>query len=474
MWTPLNIKTVSPPPFLNANRDMVFISLANFPFLYEQLQAALVDRRRSVAVKSDIPFERLETCDMDYATDSSNSVPNSPSRLNTNVPASFITHGPCRLCHVSSPHVEAMPQECLEQRRARDIAQQQLEALQLEETMRQSTIDTLQQRREQQQASLERHTLDIASLQHDLLVLKAKCLDEVTQIQDIQRSKETVKRELEDLGQRLFEEAREMVAIEQLAKGGLQQALEKTQKELDACRTALADTEADLRLLRSQMEQPQVKVLMQTALLDSIAHAQLDLLMMHNQGVQVDCHQDLAPLQEFGDFVKAVGSESLRKLHSMKFMKMCAVDDIEPCLRFGPNPRLTSRKIMDAMLVKSCFLEECPTGFAKAQAARLQKEEATASLWERFASSPIFSGCQACGRDAVESGGETEVLTYRFRISYFDEWACIDRYCRDRLVAVMEFYIFIRHLRAGNYQYRLLTDLYQEYSRLKLQMFISR
>ncbi|CAO3623769.1 unnamed protein product [Cunninghamella blakesleeana] len=181
-------------------------------------------------------------------------------------------------------------------------------------------------------------------------------------------------------------------------------------------------------------------------------------------------------LNEFAEFVKFGTSMPLKKLHSIPFMKHCQLEDVEPCLRFGAHSRLSARKINDAIVMNTCFIEEAPNGFADEQARRpvdipLKISAAKSMIWERFSSSSqtsVFSGCQACGRS------NDTPLPYRFRISYFDDWACIDRYCRDRLVAVCEFYVFIRNVRQGYYNSRSIDDLYQEAMRLRLQMFYAR
>jgi hypothetical protein len=164
-------------------------------------------------------------------------------------------------------------------------------------------------------------------------------------------------------------------------------------------------------------------------------------------------------------------------MHTIPFMKNSLVEDVEPCLRFGPNSRLNPKKLFEAIALNTCFIEEAPFGYAQEQAKRpydvpLRISAAKNMIWERLSSTPVapFSGCQACGRNS-----DSKIhLQYRFRISMLDDWACIDRYCRDRLVAVCEFYMFVRNIRHGYYNGRTLNDLYLESTRLKLQMFYAR
>ncbi|KAI8975774.1 hypothetical protein BDF20DRAFT_880618, partial [Mycotypha africana] len=175
------------------------------------------------------------------------------------------------------------------------------------------------------------------------------------------------------------------------------------------------------------------------------------------------------------------------------YMKNSLSEDVEPCLRFGPNSRLSPKKLVDAILMNACFIEKTPYGFSKEQAKKavetpLRNSATKHMLWEYLSTGSLTSSsstasissnnngahhqpsieCQACGYMTEND------LPYRFRISILDDWACIDRYCRDRLVSVCEFYTFIRNIRQGYYNGRTLSDLFQESTRLKLQMFYAR
>ena len=153
-------------------------------------------------------------------------------------------------------------------------------------------------------------------------------------------------------------------------------------------------------------------------------------------------------------------------------MRHCLEEDVDPCMRFGSNPRVSSRRIVDAIVANTCFIEESPPGADKEQALNshspIRNSASKPMLWERLSgnsNSPRI-GCQCCGRIGP--------LPFQYRITNLDDWSLIDRYCRDRLVAVCEFYVFIRNIRQGLYNNRLIVDLYAECLRLRLQMFYAR
>ncbi|KAK4518619.1 uncharacterized protein ATC70_008838 [Mucor velutinosus] len=454
----------------------------------------------NINIKPDGMMPPVVTLDKTYH-DSSNST------TSTNSPVISLKSLECQCHGISSDF------ECL---RCRNVLS--FESIQTEYNETKTQLHTLQRQRTvlrheqnelatktlqlektlaEKQRSIETTCQGIQSLQLDLKVLEVKCKEETSQVIDIQQSKENVKKELEDLTVKLFEEANSMITIERAEQQVIKSRNDQLQQELEDAQSLLKDASIELTQIRNKMgdsshvysidEQPQspqspnstqiedCNTPAESNVIDTYTRAQVETILMHglDLGLHMDTLEDQSALEDLNDFIQLVHKTPLRKLHSLKYMRYCIRDDIEPCLRFGPNPKIASKKIMDAILVKTCFVEECPEGFVTEQATRQLKEEASATLWERFTTSSVFLGCQACGRD-VHRAARQEELKYRFRISYFDEWACIDRYCRDRLQAVIEFYLFIRHLRAGVYKHRSLHELYQQSIRLRLQMFLAR
>ncbi|KAF7724270.1 hypothetical protein EC973_001171 [Apophysomyces ossiformis] len=489
----------------------------NIANLYSQLQAAIDKAQYSRRPTSLSHLRKQKTLECDSMSEARSSTSSDTASSSTNSPitphhttdllnnmcscrhwlvSSDSEH--CSICDERLPMLSSWQRERNQRFHTIKQHQAELERLIQHQQRNASEIQNLQKRCESQQLALDKRVQDLVSLRHDLKILHSKYMDEMSQIEEIQRSKESVKRELEDLGQRLFEEANGMVVLEKQEKQQLQVVYDELEKQLKEAEQALVQVETDLQGLREEMtrlgeqtEEPSstedmacsgtlfsdAKSDVSSETLNTyVVRAQVDLATMHDARlpVQIDAAaEDDQLMVEFQHFVSTVGSMSIRKLHSLRFMKHCLREDIEPCLRFGPNPRMTSKKIVEAILVKTCLVEECPPGFVEEQELKQRQEEVTTSLWERFAYSPAFRGCGACGRK-VDSDQRENVLSYRFRISYFDEWSCIDRYCRDRLVAVIEFYTFLRHLRSGSYRDRSLKELYQECMRLRLQMFLSR
>ncbi|KAI7885331.1 hypothetical protein K492DRAFT_204006 [Lichtheimia hyalospora FSU 10163] len=438
----------------------------------------------------------------------------------------------CGLCDDPQPALQWWQAERTVRVQTIDRTQSQLERLKDKQSEQHDYIQRLRQQIITKEQAIERRGPELEALKQDLEILQQKCTGERQQVQQIQQSKESVKRELEELSQRLFEEANEMIQHEKKEKERIEQDLDVVRHLLTEAQSDLALAEKELAQLRHHLQSEETKYQKQqhhrpsstctnlsdhristsssSALVDthvadapplsSLMRAQIDvatqsILSNSNQatsqpnkpslGVQVEASEDDHCLMEFRQFIDTATTVSLRKLNSLPFMKHVIEEDVKPTLRFGPNPRMACRKIIDAILVKTCFVEDCPPGYVnqlietqqrQQAAAAANSENTIASLWERFSLSPVFYGCQACGRAVApeEKDQCDQVLLYRFRTSYFDEWSCIDRYCRDRLESVIQFYAFLRQLRIGAYRHRSLTDLYQECSRLRLQMFLAR
>ncbi|KAI7855076.1 hypothetical protein BDC45DRAFT_506482 [Circinella umbellata] len=449
----------------------------------------------------------------------------------------------CGICDEPIPHLQSWQQERHLESQTIKRTQSQFYRLQDKHQEYQETIQNLVKTIHEKESVIERRTIELESLQQDLKILHTKCHGERQQVKEIQQSKECVKRELEELSQRLFEEANVMVSSEKKEKERIQIQHEKSKKALEQAKQDLIQVELELCQLRKEIglldettlpprpssalsgyheqhqQQQQQRQSGSFSFRDSSSHhnasgedsyyspssspivtgatvmgpetvmmrAQIDLATQHNNNnqnqtmpLQIEASEDDHCLMEFRQFIDSASTISLRKLHSLPYMKQCLEDDVRPTLRFGPNPKLTSRKIVDSILVKTCFVETCPRGFVNEQLEQQQQEasETITSLWERFSSSSsssstVFEGCQACGRP-IEREDREQVLKYRFRTSYFDEWTCIDKFCRDRIEAVIQFYSYLRQLRIGAYRQRSLTEVYQECSRLRLQMCLTR
>ncbi|CAO3612111.1 unnamed protein product [Cunninghamella blakesleeana] len=216
---------------------------------------------------------------------------------------------------------------------------------------------------------------------------------------------------------------------------------------------------------------------------------------------------DQIQLEAFQQFVHSSSNVPLKKLYQFAYMKYCQLEDVEPCLRFGPHSRLSVKKMMDYLLHQPCFIEQMSIQSMNETndqpvTTMIPSSVAQRSLiWDRWQNSLTSShsnsnlnnsskskssttttmitpiGCAACGRPKEnnhENNNNINTLYYQFKLDEKDDWLPIDQYCRDRLVAVCEFFVFIRNIHLRLYTHRSIDDLYSENIRLRLQMFYSR
>ncbi|KAF9438645.1 Guanine nucleotide exchange factor (GEF) which may activate RAB8A and RAB8B [Entomortierella beljakovae] len=403
--------------------------------------------------------------------------------------SSFVT-SKCGICERTIPALA----EAEEERIQLEQSKEQNEEKQKQAAKETAELQTLKKKLQDLEEVLASKAEDYASVQRDLTILNDKYVSEIEKVADMQHAKETVENELEELSRTLFEEANGMVATEARARHQLELTRKHLELELKDAQERLAAEASQLKELKIKMEameesSPQSK----RSSANPSDRANVDLAQLFGlskiseptpepQEPETAIEIDGQLIQEFKEFVTQSPTVRLAKIHSLPFMRHCQDEDVEPCLRFGISPRVTARKLVDGICSNTCYIEEATHEQVKeyermvlaAQQPPSPARNSTSNksmLWERLQTQYAIyqapkGGCQACGR--------TGPLSHRYRISSTDEWSFIDRFCRDRLVAVCEFYIFIRNVRSGLYSSRAAEDLYSECLRLRLQMFYAR
>ncbi|CAG8523722.1 11953_t:CDS:2, partial [Acaulospora colombiana] len=351
-------------------------------------------------------------------------------------------------------------------------------------------IEHLRKQIEELEDQIDSKTDEFAALQKDMAYLNEKYVNEIDKVAELQHSKDMVEGELEELSRSLFEQANGMVASEAKQRHELEVQQKILEKQLLETQERLAAESMQLKELKEKMEhmtqeQPQAES-KRSSSSDPSFRASIDFAELFGlrekspeaaatlpgptgeDGIGIDPEL----ISEFKEFVETSINVRLQRIHTIPFMKHCLEEDVDACMRFGSNLRVSSRKIIEAIVANTCFIEEAPPGAEKELALNLnspvRNTAARPALWDRISGNSTYPrmGCQCCGRPGP--------LTFQYRITNLDDWSLIDRYCRDRLVAVCEFYVFIRNVRQGLYNNRTIGDLYAECLRLRLQMFYAR
>lgn len=373
-----------------------------------------------------------------------------------------------------------------------------------------------------QELNTKNHQLQ--RLELDLQTLNQKYVAEIERVGNVQHEKDMVEHELEDLSRKLFEEANAMVAIEKRARWQVENELRQTQEHLLAEQTQLhelrlklttADDETvELQENKSRMKKKScsnMRAQMDLEELHGLKRASANHVLKYKKEQQQQQQQqqrtismpptpstsnhaikkepstiDGIQLEVFREYTIASSKQllTIKKLNQTQFMKHCLSEDIEPCLRFGPQSKLSIKKMIDYLSRQPCFIEHVTSFNTNATPPAPTQSQQSKPIWERFGGGGsnssstrniiVSNACSACGRSADPGNSQSVLLNYRFRLDENENWLPIDQYCRDRLVAVCEFFVFIRNIQMGLYSDRSIEDLYTENIRLRLQMFYSR
>jgi hypothetical protein len=205
------------------------------------------------------------------------------------------------------------------------------------------------------------------------------------------------------------------------------------QAQLITLRNRLSETEHEKESLAIQIK---ANTALSTSILD----------FSKNSNLQIDpvIFKQFEEIRSNGTKLK------FQSIHTLIYMKNTLSDDVEPCLSFGGDPKLSSKKFLYAILDQSAVIEsyETPT---------------LSGIVDRM----LPTVCSTCGQNPPSN---------RFKIADVDHdiFTLICNYCRIRLEAVMLFYGFIKNLRQGILNDKSSSQLYLESIDLRRGMFYAR
>ncbi|KAI9015275.1 hypothetical protein CLU79DRAFT_765926 [Phycomyces nitens] len=305
---------------------------------------------------------------------------------------------------------------------------------------------------------------DLETLQAKLGTLKNQCKIETQQADNASKAKQHLESELEDLSRCLFEQANAMVACERRERDAAEQRTRQVTHELELVRELLDHEHSQLNELRDRLE-------------NEPRHQCPDPSGASLGRVVPNPHA----LGAFEVFLSQLATTPMEQINRLGFIKQCVERDIEPCLVLGPKSRLSVRRLLDTIIYHPCFIERhdgpLPSVRQTEHRTSFSLTNGSSGLGQRKsgARQAVEVCCFGCGLE-IESAGKTGCRDiFRFRLRDQDqEWQWLDRACRDRLVAVCDFYVFVRHLRLGLHGPRPIQSLFEESVWLRLGMFWAR
>ncbi|PVU85268.1 hypothetical protein BB560_006772 [Smittium megazygosporum] len=348
----------------------------------------------------------------------------------------------------------------------------------------------------------------IEEMQISLNLMNDKFVDQVNETAEMAHAKELVEAELEELSRRLFEEANHMVSQEKKLSLQIQQKNDNLERKIQNLQDLLEREKlqsAELKQCLQSMSEETAQNHKKLTSLESLTFQQnpnTDIpgsptVPNHGPIFDISKSSDMLFLNEFNDFFITASNSGFSRATSSSFLRHIVSEHVEPCLRFGPKPRVSSKHILDAIVANTLQIEstnnqnDSQTSISKKPSISFNSVDSgtntrssissfyrptitafggRTALWERISGTipPNPNGCQTCGREGP--------CTYKFLLGQKpnEEWAHIDQPCRDRLVAVCEFYTFIRHLARGHFHSLSANQVFSEIVSLCLSMFYAR
>lgn len=331
---------------------------------------------------------------------------------------------------------------------------------------------------------------ELCEVKDNLQALNYKLICEMEKRAELQHQKDSLSSELEELTSNLFEEANGMVANEAKERFKLERLVAKLTKELETCKIRLKEESEQLKELKEKLNQQDDSALSRHPKSSFASKAMVFRDLMRLSGysgldwevilgnINIDLYDEFIGYSDLlCDDKKATNSY----YYNHPFMKRCLEEDIESCLNFKLKTKGYVRKvIIDALMNNNCTIEEEKEGSEKGEDSLESLKAAmtsSASLPEYFGSSVSptrnKTNCSLCSNSLITPVSSMYKCCFNVSGSFLDvePSLIIDKLCRDRLVAVADFFAFIRHLKAGHYTKRSKMDLFLEMLQLRRQMF---
>ncbi|CAG8452477.1 7396_t:CDS:2 [Diversispora eburnea] len=194
-----------------------------------------------------------------------------------------------------------------------------------------------------------------------------------------------------------------------------------------------------------------------------------EIIFVKNKRIYIDGFV----FEEFQDYVKSLATTPApnNSTPTHPFIKRCMTEDIQPCLFEGSNgwkSPFYKRRLLDAIIKNQCEIETIFVGDSNSLHSTQNDSQISSSISNTRSSyqdppkpAPTIK-CGLCGHlrsceyrmrlsgpDAAVPPTTIMTPSSRFSIGGSPGWIPLDRFCRDRVVAVCDFYAYLSHLRQG-------------------------
>ncbi|CAH1757516.1 11347_t:CDS:2 [Entrophospora sp. SA101] len=181
--------------------------------------------------------------------------------------------------------------------------------------------------------------------------------------------------------------------------------------------------------------------------------------------------------EEFQEFIKSLKTSPTFNNNAPNatsaFMKRCMTEDIQPCLfekSTGWKSPFYKKRLIDAIIKNQCEIQKISS--SKSISSQTSSDNSLAAT-----AAPIIVKCGLCGKlrtceFAMRLSGSD--ATVPSSINANGGWILLDRFCRDRIVAVCDFYGYLSHLRQGLFNNSPIWKMYKQCLKYRRKMSLAR
>ncbi|CAG8496906.1 27289_t:CDS:2 [Gigaspora margarita] len=381
-------------------------------------------------------------------------------------------------------------------------------------------------------SQVDQHVEERAYLKRDLSALALSLAEEQTLRSQIQNSKESLEREIDEWINAMFEKVNQMVfdeantreeleSLNRETKGKMDNSLQSSESRQDRLREMKLllvhlDSTKQRQSVPTQNGAPlnRNSIVRRSLLSNSPANSPRSSRIFGHMSPNIFSSQfsdeigfskirrlyiDSIVFEEFQEYVKALTNSPapVNSNPTHPFMKRCMNEDIQPCLfegHAGWKSPFYKRRLLDAIMKNQCEIQKIYYNSSNSvpcisdnnsQISSSTSNTRSISYNEPPAAPKLKCGLcgqhRSCdfrmrisGSDVAVPPLTTMTPSSRFSVTGSPGWIPLDRFCRDRVVAVCDFYTYISHLRKGLFANSPVWGMYKQCLKYRRRMSMAR
>ncbi|CAG8504851.1 16543_t:CDS:2 [Dentiscutata heterogama] len=379
-------------------------------------------------------------------------------------------------------------------------------------------------------SQVDQHVEERAYLKRDLSALALSLAEEQSLRSQIQNNKESLEREIDEWINAMFEKVNQMVfdeantreeleCLNRETKGKMDNSLKSSESRQDRLREMKLllvhlDSAKQRQSVPTQNGAPlnRNSIVRRSLLSNSPANSPRASRIFGHMSPNIFSSQfsdeitfskgrniyiDSIVFEEFQEYVKSLTNSPtpVNSNPTHPFMKRCMSEDIQPCLfegHAGWKSPFYKRRLLDAIMKNQCEIQKIHynSNSVPSISETSQISSSTSNTRSNNYNEPPPAPklkCGLCGQhrscdfrmrisgpDAAVPPMTAMTPSSRFSVTGSPGWIPLDRFCRDRVVAVCDFYTYISHLRKGLFANSPVWGMYKQCLKYRRRMSMAR